>query len=165
MSDKIQQLLEWKAAQPKFKEAEEAAKVALMQEMKDNQSISVGNKKGDGYISLVTGEPYATVEDAVQLEQFCVAEGDHSTQVRIVDHQAAVAVLRQHAPHLLEESDVAPQWAINAALKRAENGENIPGVLVRQKPSYLSVRPTAACKERVQAGLLSSGLPQLGGGE
>lgn len=164
MPDLIAQLLAWRAAQPLFKDAETAVKAQLMEQMSSTQSVTVGNKKGDGTITLVQDEPVASIEDQDQLEGFCILEGSKADDTQITDHDAAVEVLRKVAPHLLEDRTVVPQWAVNNALKRAEKGENIPGVLVREKAPYLRCLPSAALKERVQQEL-SGGLPQIGGGQ
>lgn len=164
MPDLIKQYLTWKAAQPTFKGAETRVQQQLIEQMQATQSVTVGNKKGDGTITLVQGEPVASVEDQDQVEGFCILEGNKADDTSITDHDAAVEILRKHAPHLIEDRTIVPQWAINNALKRAEKGENIPGVLVREKAPYLRCLPSADLKARVQE-QLSGGLPQIGGGQ
>ena len=78
---------------------------------------------GDLKVGRVTksegGETTASVVDEEQLQQFLLAEGSAEERtVTVID---------------------VPDWARQEALKRAEDGEGIPGVLVRTSAPTLKV--------------------------
>jgi hypothetical protein len=53
------------------------------------------------------------------------------------DASEILPILLEHAPHLVH--DALPGYAVDVLLKRAEAGEEIPGVVVERKPGYVSV--------------------------
>jgi hypothetical protein len=92
------------------------------------------------------------------------------TFAEILDEQAAIHVLREHAPHLLAEIERVDLAAVDAALDRARRGEQVPGVEKVKPEGVLSVRPDknagAAIERMVQAGVIAwDGTPVLEAGE
>jgi hypothetical protein len=79
----------------------------------------------------------------------------------ILDHDAAVAVLKEHAPHLLAEVTKVDPAAVTAAIAESrEKGEPAaPGIALVKPPGELTVKPDAAAFEEfgrmVRAGVLT----------
>lgn len=83
------------------------------------------------------------------------------------DTAEIVAVLLEHAPHLVSERLVVDSADREAEFKRAEMGADVPGVELVDKPvrgSGLTPRPSKQAKARV-AQALASGLLALEAGD
>jgi hypothetical protein len=87
----------------------------------------------------------------------------------IGDEQSAIDVLHNVAPHLLIEVERVKPAAIDAAVERARQGEQVPGVERVKPEGVLSVRPDKnageAIERMVQAGVITwDGRPVLEAG-
>lgn len=123
-----------------------AARVKVLREHLDavvEKDTKIPVWAGDLKVGRVTksegGETTASVVDEDQLKAFLLAEGSAEE-------------------HTITVIDV-PDWARQEALKRAENGEGIPGVLVRTSAPVLKV--FVETKAVVVASQHMPGLPQL----
>lgn len=122
------------------------------------------------------GQVYRTDPDprwVVADERALLAElreypGNVETVAEIVDHDAAVTVLREHAPHLIAEVTRVRPEVVEAALEQsAATGTAVAAGLALQKPAgVLTVKPDpkagVAVERMVATGLITwDGRPAL----
>ena len=114
--------------------------------------------RGLGSVSLSEPGRKAQVTDDDQFTRHCIETGDASVAVAITGPMEEVlAVLDEHAPHLIGERHYLPDWLIKRELQFAENGELIPGVTVTDTAPRLVVRTKDAAL--VEADRILSGTP------
>ena len=100
-------------------------------------------KRPDGLGSVSLSEPgvKAKVVDDDAFTAHCTATGDATVAVAITGPMEEVlAVLDEHAPHLIGEKTYLPDWLIKQELEKAEAGETVPGVEVVETAPRLIVR-------------------------
>lgn len=119
------------------------------------ESLEAGDMKrprGLGSVSLSEPALKANVVDDDAFTAHCVATGDATVAVAITGPMEEVlAVLDEHAPHLIGEKTYLPDWLIKQERERAEAGEDIPGVEVSETAPRLIVRTKdAAMQEAAQ---------------
>lgn len=127
-----------------------------------------------GTITKSNPSPTATVDERVFADWMSANYPERVTwQSRITAMEAAIAVLRVHAPELLESSVVVAPYAVaevqrlSAAAGRpvGPGGElDVPGITVGTKPGVVSVRTEATAADAI-AGLITSGRVTLDGRE
>lgn len=111
-------------------------------------------KRPDGLGSVSLSEPgcKAKVVDDAAFQAHCEATGETTVSV-VVDGplEEVLAVLAEHAPHLIGERTYIPDWLIKQELEKAEAGETVPGVEVVETAPRLIVRTKdAAMREAAQ---------------
>lgn len=143
-----------KAVLAEAKAVHDASRLELIGLMEQGERVGTADV---GFCTLSQPKPAAEVEDREQLEMFATAEGAAELMASITDHQRAVEVLAEHAPHLIKVESVVPGWWETEAKARALKGELIPGVVVKPGRPVLSVRPAESVKSQVRD-LLSGGL-------
>lgn len=125
------------------------------------ESLEAGDMKrprGLGSVSLSEPSLKASVVDDDAFTAHCVATGDATVAVAITGPMEEVlAVLDEHAPHLIGERTYLPDWLIKQERERAEAGEDIPGVEVSEAAPRLIVRTKDAAM--VEAAKILDGTP------
>lgn len=125
------------------------------------ESLEAGDMKrprGLGSVSLSEPALKASVVDDDAFTAHCVATGEATVAVAITGPMEEVlAVLDEHAPHLIGERTYLPDWLIKQERERAEAGEDIPGVEVSETASRLIVRTKDAAM--VEAAQILDGTP------
>lgn len=97
--------------------------------------------RGLGSVSLSEPAPKASVIDNDAFTAHCTATGEATVSVAITGPiEEVLAVLDEHAPHLIGERTYLPDWLIKQELEKAENGETVPGVEVSETAPRLIVR-------------------------
>lgn len=100
------------------------------------------------------------VDRPALLEHLGGFEGNWHIDLRIVGDEAEVlAVLQEHAPHLLEEERHIPDWIVEAALKESEetNEAVAPGIRKIKPGGTLTVKP-----DKTEAGPAFAALVRAG---
>lgn len=117
-----------------------------------------------GTVSVSNPKPEAYVTDKAEFEKWCrTTYPDHvDTWTEFSDYEAAVAVVAQHAPHLLIVHNSVPGTVQETALVRAAS-EEVPGTVRQQPPGVVMVRPNEHAAKLVQQMLESASLrlPEL----
>lgn len=114
-----------------------------------------------GFATMSDPKDVVEVVDREQLHLFLKAEGAEWKVDRITGSTADIlAVLKQHAPHLVTEVTEVPGWAETEAISRAKAGENIPGILIKPGVPTLSLRLTEVGKEFGRQ-IMAGAAPQL----
>ena len=125
------------------------------------ESLEAGDMKrprGLGSVSLSEPALKANVVDDEKFTAHCVATGEATVAVAITGPMEEVlAVLDEHAPHLIGERTYLPDWLIKQERERAEAGEDIPGVEVSESAPRLIVRTKDAAM--VEAAQILDGTP------
>lgn len=73
-----------------------------------------------------------------------------------------VAVLKEHAPHLVDSRPRIQPWALNAALTDAKTGATVPGVELATVPGTTAIYPDKAAAAAIE-GLIRSGVVGVDG--
>lgn len=114
--------------------------------------------RGLGSVSLSEPALKASVVDDDAFTAHCVATGEATVAVEITGPMEEVlAVLDEHAPHLIGERTYLPEWLVKQERERAEAGEDIPGVEVSESAPRLIVRTRDAAM--VEAAQILAGTP------
>ena len=114
--------------------------------------------RGLGSVSLSEPGVTAKITDDAAFTAHCVATGEATVAVEITGPMEEVlAVLDEHAPHLIGERTYLPEWLVKQELDRAESGEDIPGVEVSESAPRLIVRTRDAAM--VEAAQILAGTP------
>lgn len=125
------------------------------------ESLEAGDMKrprGLGSVSLSEPASRAQVVDDDAFTAHCVSTGEATVAVAITGPMEEVlAVLDEHAPHLIGEKTYLPDWLIKQERERAEAGEEIPGVEVSESAPRLVVRTKDAAM--VEASQILDGTP------
>ena len=108
--------------------------------------------RGLGSVSLSEPGVTAKITDDAAFTAHCVATGEATVSVAITGPMEEVlAVLDEHAPHLIGERTHIPDWLMKQELDRAQAGEGIPGVeLVESAPRLIVRTRDAAMLEAAQ---------------
>lgn len=97
--------------------------------------------RGLGSVSLSEPALKARVVDDAAFQAHCESTGDATVSVAITGPlEEVLAVLAEHAPHLIGERTYIPDWLIKQELEKAEAGETVPGVEVVETAPRLIVR-------------------------
>lgn len=97
--------------------------------------------RGLGSVSLSEPALKARVVDDAAFQAHCEDTGDATVSVAITGPlEEVLAVLAEHAPHLIGERTYIPDWLIKQELEKAEAGEAVPGVEVSETAPRLIVR-------------------------
>lgn len=97
--------------------------------------------RGLGSVSLSEPKKHAQVTNDEAFTRHCIETGDANVSVSITGPlEEVLAVLAEHAPHLIGDTHHLPDWLIKRELDYAENGELIPGVTVTESEPRLLVR-------------------------
>lgn len=126
------------------------------------ESLDAGDRVATpvGKVNLTEPKDSAVIVDRDELDRFLLVEGKFTVVDEITDIEAAIAVLRVHAPELVRRVETVPEWARSEAQDRAKRGEGIPGVQVRAGSPVLQIRPDADVKAwAVQA--MTTGMKQV----
>ena len=120
--------------------------------------------RGLGSVSLSEPGVKAKVVDDAAFRAHCESTGDVTVSV-VVDGplEEVLAVLAEHAPHLIGERTYIPDWLIKQELDRAEAGESVPGVEVSETAPRLIVRTKDAAMREAAAILQGTPLAIEGG--
>lgn len=132
------------------------------------ESLEPGDMKrprGLGSVSLSEPGVRAKVVDDAAFQAHCESTGEATVAVAITGPMEEVlAVLDEHAPHLIGEKAYLPDWLIRQELDRAEAGETVPGVEVSETAPRLIVRTKDAAMQ--EAAQILAGTPlSLEGGD
>lgn len=140
-----------------LKEAERETKSAIDDLMKKGDTLSARSPLDDAKMARVNKsdpKPVATVSDAAALDTWIreTYPDKVKTETTVVGTAGEViAVLREHAPHLLATNTVVPGWAINELVTRSAGaGEPVgfggemgdmapPGIKVTTPDGVISV--------------------------
>lgn len=96
--------------------------------------------EGLGSVSLSEPKKHATVTDEEAFTRHCVETGEANVMVSITGPlEEVLAVLADHAPHLIGDTHHLPDYLIRRELAYAEGGQLIPGVTVTEKDPVLRV--------------------------
>ncbi|MDO5535881.1 MAG: hypothetical protein Q4F65_14690 [Propionibacteriaceae bacterium] len=114
--------------------------------------------RGLGSVSLPPLKSKAQVVDDEAFAAHCATVDGATVAVSITGPMEEVlAVLDEHAPHLIGEKTYLPDWLIEQELKAAASGKPVPGVeLVESAPS---MRVTAQDAAMVEALEILAGTP------
>ena len=108
--------------------------------------------RGLGSVSLSEPALKARVVDDDAFQAHCEATGDATVSVAVTGPlEEVLAVLAEHAPHLIGERTYIPDWLTKQELDRAESGESVPGVEVSETAPRLIVRPKDAAMREAAA--------------
>ena len=114
--------------------------------------------RGLGSVSLSEPGVTAKITDDAAFSAHCEATGEATVSVVITGPMEEVlAVLDEHAPHLIGERTYLPEWLVKQERERAEAGEDIPGVEVSESAPRLIVRTRDAAM--VEAAQILAGTP------
>lgn len=114
--------------------------------------------RGLGSVSLSEPAVKAKVVDDDAFAAHCETTGGATVAVAITGPMEEVlAVLDEHAPHLIGERTYIPDWLMKQELDRAEAGELVPGVELVESAPRLVVRTKDAAV--AEAKLILSGTP------
>lgn len=114
--------------------------------------------RGLGSVSLSEPKRHAQVTNDEAFTRHCIETGDANVSVSITGPlEEVLAVLAEHAPHLIGDTHHLPDWLIKRELDYAENGELIPGVTVTEKAPVLRVSTKDAAM--VEAAQILAGTP------
>lgn len=114
--------------------------------------------RGLGSVSLSEPALKAKVVDDDAFAAHCESTGEETVSVAITGAMEEVlAVLDEHAPHLIGEKTYLPDWLIKQELERAEAGQAVPGVEVSETAPRLVVRTKDAAM--VEAAQILAGTP------
>lgn len=143
--------------------------------------LEPGDKKSPRYdgvkigsVSLSDPDPEPVIEDAAELDAWIISEGKYipvGEPYIVPDRMVeAIAVLREHAPHLIAEPDVSamrvPEWfRKDVVAKLFADGALAPGVELKVKDPTLTVRPSRDAGPLVRSILQGNGLIAIEGGE
>lgn len=109
-----------------------------------------------GTVWVTDPDPAATVVSRSELDGWLAATYPEKTRETITDTAEALAVLREHAPHLIGSE--VPDWARNEVVKASDSagvpvgpgGEaDVPGVELRAKNPVVSQRLTTGAGEEI----------------
>ena len=118
-----------------------------------------------GSVSLSEPSLKAKVVDDDAFTAHCTTTGEATVSVAITGPiEEVLAVLNEHAPHLIGEKTYLPDWLIKQELDKAEAGETIPGVEVSETAPRLIVR-TKDSAMREAAAILSGTPLAIEGGQ
>lgn len=122
-----------------------ARKLDLEQSIPPGDSVTGRDATGKPMGAAKHTEP--SVKARVQDKDALVAAVPDQVSPTISPDDAAeiIPILLEHAPHLVH--DALPAYAVDVLLKRAEAGEEIPGVVVERKAGYISVPSSKPYKE------------------
>ena len=142
--------------------------------------LSPGDKKAPRYLGVKIGsvslsdpDPEPVIEDVDELDAWSLSEGKYipvGEPYIVPDRMVeAIAVLREHAPHLVAVPDVSttrvPDWfRKDVVAKLFADGALPPGVELKEKVPVLTVRPSKDSASIVRQFLESSNLLALEGG-
>lgn len=123
----------------------------------------IGSRRKLGEIRRTDPDPEWKITDRALLDEFIRANypGSVVTSFDIVDHDAAVDVLREHRPELLAEIERIDQAARDALLAESREKEEAaaPGISLVKAPGVMTVAPAAGAFEEfgrlVRAGVLT----------
>lgn len=160
----------------RVKQRQDMVKAELAQRYADGQKDTFRSPLDESKLGIVyrtDPEPSWQVTDSEALHaELRTYPGAVETVAEIVDEQAAIEVLSEHAPHLLALVTRVRQDVVDAALEQSrESGQPAAAGITRVKPGgSLVVKPdpkAAAVVERlVAAGVISwDGRPALQSGE
>lgn len=125
------------------------------------ESLEAGDMKrprGLGSVSLSEPSMRASVVDDEAFAAHCASVDGATVAVAITGPMEEVlAVLDEHAPHLIGERTYLPDWLVKQERERAEAGEDIPGVEVSESAPRLIVRTKDAAM--VEASQILAGTP------
>ena len=125
------------------------------------ESLEAGDMKrprGLGSGSLSEPAVKAKVVDPAAFEAHCVGPDGSPVTVEVTGPiEEVLAVLYEHAPHLIGERTYLPDWLVSQELEKAEAGEDIPGVEVSEAAPRLVVRTRDAAM--VEAAQILSDTP------
>ena len=114
--------------------------------------------RGLGSVSLSEPGVTAKITDDAAFTAHCVATGEATVAVEITGPMEEVlAVLDEHAPHLIGDRTYLPEWLVKQERERAEAGETIPGVELVESAPRLIVRTRDAAM--VEAAQILAGTP------
>lgn len=114
--------------------------------------------RGLGSVSLSEPASKAKVVDLAAFEAHCVGTGEATVAVEVTGPiEEVLAVLDEHAPHLIGERTFVPDWLTKQELEKAETGESVPGVEVSETEPRLMVRTKDAAM--VEAAAILAGTP------
>lgn len=120
--------------------------------------------RGLGSVSLSEPAAKAKVVDNDAFAAHCEATGEATVSVAITGPMEEVlAVLDEHAPHLIGERTYIPDWLMKQELEKAEAGEPVPGVEVVETAPRLIVRTKDAAMREAAAILAGTPLAIEGG--
>ena len=116
-----------------------------------------GTGKSLGTVTMSDPEPEVFVVDEAVFEAWVREQnpGDLETVRGFGDPAEVAAVLAEHAPHLLTETRVIPEWVRERALKAAAV-QTVPGTTQITADAGMTVRPSKAATELVRAALVGS---------
>ncbi|WP_417287133.1 hypothetical protein [Corynebacterium variabile] len=122
-----------------------ARKLDLEQSIPPGDSVTGRDANGKPMGAAKHTEP--SVKARVQNKEVLVLNNMDQVTPAISPEDAAeiIPILLEHAPHLVHEE--LPDYAVDVLLKRAEAGEEIPGVVVERKAGYISVPSSKPYKE------------------
>lgn len=108
--------------------------------------------RGLGSVSLPPAKKKAAVVDDKAFAAHCESVDGATVAVAITGPMEEVlAVLDEHAPHLIGEKTYLPDWLIEQELKAAEGGKAVPGVeVVDTEPSMKVTAQAPAMEEALQ---------------
>lgn len=153
-----QRLVMQSAVMKRLKEIHDADRASMVEDMDRGDKVTA--RSGDqslGTVSYSDPKPKARVTDKAALMGHVAGEAPEKIGLRVTDMDAALAVLEEHAPDLVEAA-LSPQVEAEY-LRAAEKGESVPGVEVSVGKPVLSIRPAQAGKDA--AAELVAGTPQL----
>ena len=151
-----------------LKECRDKANAELV--AKENVAAIAPDGSVLGNITRTSKDPVARVEDLAALMAYLQEEGPESLfdadilRGGVTDEQV-FAVLREHAPHLVDSEVRIHEYVLNALLKRATEKGAVPppGVVVeRGKAGTTNVYPAKDQAEAIEA-LITSGRVLLDG--
>lgn len=132
--------------------------------------------EGLGTVTMTDPKPKAMVTDPEELDDWIAEHYPEKTEWRRVvvgSEDEVLAVLAEHAPHLVTTQRHVPDWARAEVLRAsAEAGvpcgpggeADVPGVAVEPQPGRLQYRATAGSGHAIDA-LVQAGLVDLTSGE
>ncbi len=118
-----------------------------------------------GHITRTKKDPVAKVVDEPALMahiQETDPDGLEDVDVVNATSEQVIAVLRKHAPHLLESEVRIRPYALNEALKVALGGASVPGVEIDRPLGTVNCYPAAGAGEAIEA-VIRSGRVALDG--
>ena len=120
--------------------------------------------RGLGSVSLSEPGVKAKVVDDDAFAAHCEGTGEATVSVAITGPiEEVLAVLDEHAPHLICEKTYLPDWLIKQELAKAEAGETVPGVEVSETAPRLIVRTKDEAMKEAAAILAGTHLAIEGG--
>lgn len=97
--------------------------------------------RGLGSVSLSEPAVKAKVVDPAAFEAHCAGTGEATVAVEVTGPiEEVLAVLDEHAPHLIGERTYVPEWLTKQELEKAEAGDEVPGVELSETAPRLIVR-------------------------